>query len=253
MKIAVVTGASSGMGREFVIALDKSEQFDEIWAIARRAERLETLRDSVKAVLRPIPMDLTDKNNILALKELLEKEKPMIAVLVNAAGFGKFKAFEKVSLEEQLDIIELNDKALTAVTYLALPYMKEGSVIYNLGSMSSFQPVPYMAVYGASKAFVLSFSRALNVELKSRRIRVMAVCPGWIKTEFFGRAISDDTVTYFNRYYSAEQVVTRALADMKKGKEVSVLGSPERLQVFLVKHLPHSLVMKTWCKQQKKV
>ncbi len=253
MKIAMVTGASSGMGREFVVALDRSEQFDEIWAIARRSDRLEELKDSVKAVLRPIPMDLTDKSNILVLKALLEKEKPTIAVLVNAAGFGKFIPFENASLEEQLDIVELNDKALTAVTYIVLPYMKEGSVIYNLGSMSSFQPVPYMTVYGASKAFVLSFSRALNAELKKRRIHVMAVCPGWIKTEFFGRAISDDTITYFNRYYSAEQVVAKALADMNKRKEVSILGAPERMQVFLVKHLPHSFVMKSWCKQQKKV
>ena len=154
--------------------------------------------------------------------------------------------------QDQLDSITVNDRALVALTYLSLPYMEKGSQIYNLGSMSSFQPTPYMCVYAASKAFVLSFSRALNMELEPRGIKVMAVCPGWIKTEFFDRAISDDTITYFNRYYTAEQVIKQALIDMKKGKDVSVLGGPEKRQVWLVKHLPHRMVMRTWCRQQGK-
>ena len=113
-------------------------------------------------------------------------------------------------MERQLDIIDLNDRALTAMCPLVLPYLHEGRRIYNMGSMSSWQPVPYINVYGASKAFVLSFSRALNVELVSRGIRVMAVCPFWVKTEFFDHAVSDDTVTYYSRYYEAPDVVRRA-------------------------------------------
>jgi short-subunit dehydrogenase len=138
------------------------------------------------------------------------------------------------------------------MTYLTLPYMKEGGRIYQIDSLSSFQPVPYIGVYGATKAFVLSFSRALGVELKKRGIRVLAVCPGWVKTEFFDRAVSDDTITYYNHFYTAEQVVTRAMKDMKRGRDVSICGFRIRAQVFFTKLLPHRLVMKIWCKQQKK-
>ena len=251
MKIAVVTGASSGMGQQFVYALDRAEPFDEIWVIARRADRLEQLRGRVRAGLRTLPMDLQDKAAIAQYQALLEAEKPNVAVLVNAAGFGLFGTFAEMPLDDLMNMVDLNARALTAMTYATLPYMQEGSVIYNLGSMSAFQPVPYMSVYGASKAYVLSFSRAMNVELKKQGIHVMAVCPGWIKTEFFDRAIKDNTVSYFNRYYTAKQVVDQALVDMKKGKDVSVLGAPERRQVFLVKHLPHKMVMDTWCLQQK--
>ncbi len=252
MRIAVVTGASSGIGREFVYALDREERFDEIWVIARRAERLQELAEKVQARLRPLSLDLTEKESIAAYAALLEKEKPELAVLVNAAGFGKFGAFMDMPLEEQLTIIDLNDRALVAMSYCSVPYMSKGSRLYNMGSMSSFQPVPYINVYGASKAFVLSFSQALGVELADRGIKVMAVCPGWIKTEFFDHAVTDDTISYYNRYYEASEVVKQALKDMKKGKAVSVLGRPERRQVCLVKHLPHKFVMKTWCKQQGK-
>lgn len=252
MKIAVVTGASSGMGREFVYALDKDEQFDQIWVIARREQRLLELKEKCRAEIRPIVLDLQDRASFAAYRELLEQEKPEIAVLVNAAGFGLFGVFMEMDMDKQLDIIDLNSRALTAMCHLSVPYMKSGSRIYNMGSMSSWQPVPYINVYGASKAYVLSFSRALGVELKKQGIKVMAVCPGWITTEFFDHAIHDNTVNYFNRYYSAEQVVAKALKDMKKGKDASVLGFPERVQVQLVKHLPVKMVMNTWCRQQGK-
>ncbi len=252
MKIAVITGASSGMGREFVYALDKDEEFDELWVIARREDRLIELQDKCRARIRPIVLDLQQRESANVYKALLEEHKPEIAVLVNAAGFGLFGAFMDMDLDRQLDIVDLNSRALTAMCYLSVPYMKKGSRIYNMGSMSSWQPVPYINVYGASKAYVLNFSRALGVELRDRGIKVMAVCPGWIQTEFFSHAIHDDTINYFNRYYSAKQVIDKALKDMKKGKNASVLGFPERVQVFLVKHLPVNMVMKTWCRQQGK-
>ena len=252
MRIAVVTGASSGMGREFVKQLDAKQRFDEIWVIARRRDKLESLSEEVGAPVRPICLDLTERESYDQYAALLEQEKPDIAVLVNGSGFGKFGAFTDISLEDQLSMIDLNDKALVAVTYLSLPYMKEGGQIYQIDSLSSFQPVPYINVYGATKAFVLSFSRALNVELKKRRIRVMAVCPGWVKTDFFDRAVVDDTIVYYNRFYEADRVVACALRDMEKGKDVSVCGFTVRMQVFLTKVLPHTRVMKIWCRQQKK-
>ena len=124
-------------------------------------------------------------------------------------------------MNEQLSSIDLNAKALTAMCHLCLPYMHEGSHIINLASNSSWQPVPYINVYGASKAYVMSFSRALGMELRTRKIHVMAVAPGWIKTEFFDHAIHDDTIKYFDRYYTAKQVIDKAMKDLKKKKPVS--------------------------------
>lgn len=253
-KVALITGASSGMGREFVMALDRQEKFDELWLVARRKERLEALQTQVRAKVRAIPLDLGLASSLETLKSLLAEEQPNIRVLVNASGFGRFGAFTALPLDDQLKMIDLNAKALVAVTYMALPYMKRGSCIYELDSLSAFQPVPYINVYGATKAFVLSFSRALNVELKKqgRGIRVMAVCPGWVHTEFFEHAVLDDTITYYNRFFEPQEVIERALRDMKKGKDVSVCGFTVRAQVLLTKLLPHGVVMEIWCNQQKK-
>ncbi len=252
MKIAVITGASSGMGKVFVKRISENETPDEIWVIARNEEKLKELQAEVKTKLRIIPADLTDMSSIENYKQLLVNENPEIITLVNASGFGKFGAFTDIPLEEQLGMIDLNDKALVAMTYASLPYMQKGSKIYQLCSLSSFQPVPYINTYAATKAFVLSFSRGLNRELKQTGIKVMAVSPGWVRTAFFDRAVSDDTITYYNQFFTPEQVVERALKDMKKGKDVSVCGFKIRSQVRLTKLLPHKWVMNIWCKQQKK-
>ena len=99
---------------------------------------------------------------------------------------------------------------------------------------------------------ILSFSRAINKELEKRKIRVVAVCPGWVKTEFFNRAVKDDTIKYYNKFFNSVDVVRRAVYDMYRGKDVSVIGASIRAQVLLTKLLPHKAVMKIWCKQQKK-
>lgn len=252
MKIAVITGASSGMGREFVYAIDKEFDLGEIWVIARREEKLKELGEKCRAKVRPIALDLADRESFAVYKGILEAEKPEIKVLVNAAGFGLFGTFTEMDMNRQLDIIDLNDGALTAMCHMSIPYMPEGSHIINLASNSSWQPVPYINVYGASKAYVMSFSRALGVELKKQGIHVMAVAPGWIKTEFFDHAVHDDTIKYYDRYYTAEQVIKRAMKDLRKKKTVSILGFPVRMQVRAVKLLPVSLIMKIWCRQQGK-
>lgn len=253
MKIAVITGASSGMGREFAVRIAQEKTLDEMWVIARRRERLEDLQAQLpQTKIRVLALDLTVPQSLETYRALLEEMQPQVEVLVNASGFGKFGAFADVDLAQQLNMIDLNDRAYVAMTHLTLPYMERGGEIYQLDSLSAFQPVPYIATYAATKAFVLSFSRALNVELKGRGIRCMAVCPGWVKTEFFNRAVLDDTITYYNRFFTPDQVITRALRDMKKGKDVSVCGMTIRAQVRLVKLLPHKIVMKIWCRQQKK-
>ena len=255
MKIAIVTGASSGMGREFVRQLSGYVTVDEVWVIARRENALIALKDECAFSVRPIALDLCDPESFRHLSALLEEIKPDIRLLVNAAGFGKFGRFENIPVEEDLKMIDLNCKSLVAMTRLCLPYMQSGSHVLQLDSLSAFQPVPYITTYGATKAFVLSYSRAVNQELKTRGIRMMTLNPGWVKTEFFQHAFqtNDGAVSYFDRLYEADFVVAYGLRDLYKSrKDVSIPGFPVRMQVRLVKLLPHKLVMNIWLNQQKK-
>ena len=254
MRIAIVTGASSGMGREFVKQVSKKEKFDEIWVIARRKEALESLKKEVKAKIRPITLDLQNPESFETYKKLLAEEKPEVALLANIAGYGKFGKYDEISLEDCLGMIDLNCKALVAMSQLTIPYMKRGSKILQLDSLSAFQPVPYLNVYGSSKSFVLSYSRALNRELKTKGIRVMSVNPCWVKTEFFDHATktSNDAITYFNVMYDAKDVMKTAIRDLyHTKKDVSIHGFQIKAQVLLVKLLPHKIVMEIWMRQQK--
>ena len=250
MKIAVITGASAGIGREFVLAADKEGRYEELWVIARREERLKELQKECTTPVRPVVLDLTEDGSIREYASMLEREKPEIALLVNAAGCGVFGPFEEKDLDRLLGSAKLNALALTAMCHVSLPYMTEGDAIVNIGSNSAWQPVPWQAVYGASKSYVLSLSRAIGRELRPRGVHVMCVCPGWIKTEFQDGAEHDKYIRYVDRWYSPEEVAAQAMADLKKKKTVSILGAPVRRQVRLVKHLSVDTVMDIWCKQQ---
>ena len=150
MKIAIVTGASSGMGREFVYALDREGKYEEIWVIARRLDRLESLKTECKTAIRPIALDLGKAESFDTYRALLEAEKPDVSVLVNCAGFGKFGTYAEIPTEVSCEMIDLNCKALVRSTEYTLPYMQAGAHIVELDSLSSFQPVPYIGVYGAT-------------------------------------------------------------------------------------------------------
>ena len=256
MNIAIVTGASSGMGKEFVLQLPGAVAVDEIWAIARRGGELEKLREKSPVPVRPVVLDLCREESFASYAALLEAEKPNVRLLVNAAGFGKFGTYSRINAEDECRMIDLNCKALLMMTRLTVPYMAPGSHILELDSLSAFQPVPYITTYAATKAFVLSYSRAMNRELKDRGIRVMAMNPGWVKTEFFDHAFKTNggnEVQYFNYLYEAKDVVRTGLRDLYHSrKDYSVHGLPIKFQVFLVKLLPHSLVMSVWLNQQKK-
>jgi len=256
MKIAIVTGASSGMGRQFVLQLKDHVQVEEIWAIARRKEALEQLEAACGVPVRPISLDLCEEESFRKLEALLEAEKPDVKLLVNAAGFGKFGAYHKVSLTDESRMIDLNCKALLLMTRIVIPYMAPGSHILQLDSLSAFQPVPYITTYGATKAFVLSYSRAMNRELKHKGIRCMTMNPAWVKTEFFSHAFQtndDNEVQYFNYVYDADVCVATGLKDLYNSKkDCSIHGLPVKLQVLGVKLLPHRFVMDIWLKQQKK-
>jgi short-subunit dehydrogenase len=253
MKIAVITGASSGMGAEFARHVAKKESFDALWLIARRADRLEALAAELGVPCRVLALDLTEDTSFDRYRTLLEAERPDIGLLINCSGYGKFGHTRDVPLAESQGMIDLNCRALVSMTSLSLPYMQRGARIWQLDSLSAFQPVPYLNVYAATKAFVLRYSRALNRELKSRGIGVTAVCPFWTKTEFFGRAIAEGEEPVVKKYiamYEPDQIVGRAWRDAKRGKDVSRYGFKARGQSLLTKIVPHSLVMTIWMGQQ---
>ena len=253
MRTGIITGASSGMGREFVLQAAARVYLDEIWVIARRAERLEQLKKEVSVPLFVLPLDLTRAESFETYRKTLEQRRPQVTLLINASGFGKFGRYDQIPLQDSLDMIDLNCRALVHITQLTLPYLEKGAHVIQIDSLSAFQPVPYLGVYGATKAFVLSYSRSLNAELAPREIHMMAFCPGWVKTEFFDRAeqTSKTAVTYFNQLFTAREVVACALRDSARGRDVCVPGFRIKLQVLLTKLLPHRLVMRIWLKQQK--
>ncbi len=184
MKIAIVTGASSGLGRAYAQRLDKSFPLDEIWLIARREERLRELSAQLKTKARVLPMDLTRPESAEALAAMLAAERPRVAALVCAAGFGKFGPTQDLTARETEDMIALNCRAAAEVTRVCIPYLVRGSRILEVASCAGFLPLPAMNLYAATKAFLLRYTQALRWELAPRGVKVTAVCPCWVKTEF---------------------------------------------------------------------
>lgn len=253
-RIAVITGASSGMGREFVLTCSRMGPFDEIWAIARSRDKLEALRQDAPYPLRVMAMDLTDRRSLDVYAAALNEEPLEVGLLVNAAGFGTFRAVMDTPLDVNLNMADLNCQALQALCQLTVPHMPRGGHIVNFASQAAYQPIPYIDVYGATKAFVLSYSRALNRELKGRGVTVTAVCPFWTKTAFFDRAIDPDQEPVVKQYdvmYDPRDVVAHAWRDVQAGRDVSRFGGVARFQMVLAKLLPHSFVMSYWMRQQK--
>ncbi len=247
MKIAIVTGASSGMGRETAIQLaDQFGGMSEIWLIARRAERLDELEKILPVPARKFTIDLTDKSDLKKLQNALEELKPEVKFLVNASGYGKIGRVGTISLEEETGMPALNCEALCAVTHMVLPYMCRKSRIIQYASAAAFVPQPGFAVYSATKAFVLSYSRALNEELKSRQIKVTAVCPGPVKTEFFTIAETSGKIPFYKRFTMADpvKVVRLAIRDSILGKPVSVYGPVMKAFRILTKVVPHEIIFK---------
>lgn len=247
MKIAVVTGASSGMGREMVYQLaDRFGGLSEIWVIARRKERLDEFDGKIPVKIRKFAIDLTDPKACGELERALKENKPDVKILVNAAGCGKSGAVGAIPREESLNMIRLNIEALTAVTEIVLPYISENSRMIQFASAAAFMPQPGFAVYAATKAYVFSYSRALAAELKSKNIFVTAVCPGPVETEFLGKALDGKEMTLYKKLVTVKPdfVVKKAIADSLMGKEVSAAGPVMKLFSILCKFLPHGLLMK---------
>ncbi|MBD5449848.1 MAG: SDR family NAD(P)-dependent oxidoreductase [Lachnospiraceae bacterium] len=230
MNIAIITGASSGMGMELARQLDKSlGKTDEIWLLARRKEPMEELARSMKIKVKVIVIDMTNEKEMKQFAEVLAISNPKITVLANCAGVGSYGEFLKQSSEDVSAMIRLNIVALTQMTKICLPYMRRGSRIIQFASGAAFVPQAAFAVYAATKSYVYSLSRALGKELKSRGISVTAVCPGPVNTPFLQHAYED--MSHINglkklTMAKTECVVAKAIADCRMGKSVSVCGLP---------------------------
>ncbi|MCR5649760.1 MAG: SDR family NAD(P)-dependent oxidoreductase [Lachnospiraceae bacterium] len=250
MNIAIITGASSGMGAECVKQINRAyKKLDEIWILARRLDRLQSLSNiEGNARIRPIAMDITNDAHVDALIDCFREVNPQIRMLVNAAGTGIIGRFDDESLEDELNMIDLNCRALTAFTKICLPYMKKNSRIINFASAAAFLPQPEFAVYSATKSYVLNFSRALNKELKDRGIAVTAVCPGPVATEFFEIAEKHHSIPAYKKIAMVRPaaVVEKAINDSRKKREISVYSAAMNAFRFFTKVLPHSLFLYFW-------
>lgn len=181
-KTAIVTGASGGLGKEFVQLMLK-EDIEEIWVVGRDKKKLESLSGDSETRILPILMDLSGMEYEHYFENILKERNPEILYLINSAGTGRLGTYADFTVEEITKELDINCKAVAILCTLCIPYMCRMSHILNLSSQASFQPDPYLNMYASTKAFVTSYSRALNRELREKEITVTAVCPGWVDTD----------------------------------------------------------------------
>ena len=235
MKIAIVTGASAGLGVEFAKQLSSFYSVDAIWLVARRKDRLEKLAKEIEPGV-VVEADLSTDKGLATLEAKLAEEKPSISVLVNNAGFGKHGLFEEVSVSDHQGVIDVNVSALVRITHSCLKYMDKGSVI-QVASSAGFVPLPFSSVYSATKAFVVNFSYGLAPQLRKRGITVTCVCPGPVDTEFF-EVFAQGRKPIKGPMAHPKEVVLRAFKDASRGKLISIYGGVFRFAVFVIRFLP---------------
>lgn len=245
-RIAIITGASSGIGEEFTRQVCAKYDYDEIWIIARREEKLQELAEQLNKTknfncVRPVVMDVAGKAGVEGLKALIKAEDEKlrkvesgieIGLLINNAGFGTYGPFAETSINRQMDMIELNCTTVTGICGIALPYLKAGSVVINTASLAAFLPLGNFAVYGATKAYVLSFSVALAAELHDKGIKVCALCPGSVSTEFANVA-SNGARKEVKGGFPPQKVVAHCLKRAFKGKTVALYRPKWRITAFM--------------------
>ena len=248
MKIAVITGASSGLGAEYAFAVDRDRaDIDCIWLIARREDRLIKTAERLSKAYKILPLDITDRKSVNILCEEIKSAKAEIKLLINNAGFGRLGDFKNISPADNAGMVALNCEAVTFITSRLLPFMKKGGEIINSCSIAAFAPNTRMAVYSSTKAYVLSLSKALRAELKKDKINVLAVCPGPMDTEFLpvagiaeGSSKTFDTLPRVNPAVMAK----KSLSASKKGRGIYTNRIFYKFYRVLAKLLPHGLVMK---------
>lgn len=249
-KVAIVTGATGGIGKEFVKELLK-ETLDEIWVIGRNMERLHVLQNEFGEKIIPVCRDLTNTQDLESIQTLLTKQAVCISYLINNAGIARMKESKAFSAAEIEQTISLNCTVPTILINYCIPYMRKGSRILNLSSAASFQPVPYINLYASTKAFERSYSRALHVELKPLGITVTAVCPSWVDTKLLTKELNGKTVQ-FHGIVSPDKVAQKAMRDTKRNKDMSICSFYVNCQHLNVKLMPQQMTMKLWMREIRK-
>lgn len=253
--IALITGASSGLGKEFAVQVSKKYCYDEIWIIARRTEKLEEIAKAINDnnnfnVCKPVTLDICGKQGVEKLRELLELENKKlqsiesglnIGLFINNAGFGTYGPFEETSINRQMEMIDLNCTSVTGCCGVVLPYLHSGSVIINTASLAAFMPLGNFAVYSATKSYVLSFSIALAAELKHKGIKVCALCPGSVSTDFANVA-SNGARKIVKGGLDPVRVVSHCLKRAFKGKKMALAYPKWRFTAFFSRFIGRYLV-----------
>ena len=255
-KIAVITGASGGLGKEFVRQI--INDVDEVWAIGRNVAKLEGLKTEfgeAGSKIIPLQMDLSDTKAFDVLSGRLESEGGASAVeiswLINNAGAGRFAPSTDFSTEELAGNITTHCTAIASICNICIPYVKSGDHLVNVASQSAFSPLPYMNLYAATKAFVYSYTRALGEELRESGIIVTAVCPGWIKTALLPETLNGRKVK-FPFLVTADKVAAKAIRDARRGKALSIYRFAVRYVCWLQRHCSTAFTVRVWANSVKK-
>ncbi len=247
MKVAIITGASSGMGKWFSVYVPMFyPEIEEVWLVGRNVNRLEIVAKHVNASTKIIAVDLLSESGIETIKKLLEENKPEVDILINSAGVGMLGDFERLSVKESLETINLNCVVPTRLMHMIIPYMNKGSHLINMASGAAFICQPGFAVYAASKAYILSLGDALSKELRHRNIYVTTVCPGAVNTPFITKSQKYAKIRWFKKLIMANErcVVHLALWDSKKKKTRSIYGIYMLLFSIVCKVIPLKILMK---------
>ena len=248
MSVAIITGASGGIGSEFARQISRLDGIDELWLIARNTDKMHALGRELGLKTRVIGADLTTGEGIDAVRSALCEAKPKVRFLVNASGFGNYGAFDEISEDEVVRMIDLNVKALVLITHMTVPYMERGGRIIELGSGSCFTPLPYFNIYSSSKVFVLHYTKSLNYELKKYGVRATCFCPGWVDTDFLGKSLANGNThpKSMKPLLKCEDVVRRCVKASVKGRAMCVTNWYTKLQHVMFKLLPDRLLTRAW-------
>ncbi len=248
-RVAIITGASSGLGEEFAIQIDSMQAADELWLVARNESALQAVAAKLTTPARPVAADLTVRDDIARIGKLLDDASVKVTFLVNAAGFGKFGDWQTISDEAVDSMIDLNCRGLVDMTRTCLPFMEDGARIIQVASAAAFVPLPHMNVYAASKAFVLRYTRALRWELHGTGITVTALCPTWVKTGFEKVARASKGGHDVHHLFGAQtpaHVVRAALAANKAHLAVSCASLQSAALRLIGKVIPNCITMAGW-------
>ena len=247
MNIAIITGASAGLGQAFFDSIVRRySTLEQIWLIARRAERLEAMAQGCPIPVEVLPLDLTAEESYAAFEARLAAEQPSIQIFINNAGLGELDEMIDSDWRTQIRMVDLNCRGLTAMATAVLPYMARGGFIINIASIAAFAPTARMTVYSATKAFDLHLSRGLREELRPRGVNVLAVCPGPMATEFLAVADITGRSATFERlpYCDPKRVADHAVVKAAAGRGVYTPLAFFKFYRVLAKLLPTALVMK---------